>query len=62
MVKNPPSNAGDEVQPLGGEDPLEKEIATHFSILVWEIPWTEKTGVLQSMGLQTVGPTEQLTD
>ena len=37
------------VQPLGGEDPLEKEMATHSSILDWEIPWTEEPGRLQSM-------------
>ena len=40
---------------LGWEDPLEKEIATHSSILAWEIPWTEETGGLQSMGSQRVG-------
>ena len=43
-----------QVQSLGLEDPLEKEIATHSSILAWEIPWTEELGVLQSMGLQKV--------
>ena len=37
---------------LGGEDPLEKEMATHSSILAWEIPWTEETGRLQAMVLQ----------
>ena len=37
---------------LGQEDPLEKEIATHFSILAWKIPWTEKPGRLRSMGSQ----------
>ena len=40
------------VQSLGLEDPLEKEMATRSSILAWEIPWTEKPGGLQSMGLQ----------
>ena len=40
------------VQSLGQEDPLEKEMTTHSSILAWEIPWTEKPGGLQSMGLQ----------
>ena len=49
MVKNPPANAGDRFDPLGWEDILEKETATHSSILAWEIPWTEKPGVLQSM-------------
>ena len=39
----------------GREDPLEKEMATHSSILAWEIPWTEEPGGLQSMGLQTAG-------
>ena len=43
------------VQFLGWEDPLEKEMATHSSILAWEIPWTEEPGGLQSMELQRVG-------
>ena len=43
------------VQSLGQEDPLEKEIATHSSTLAWKIPWMEKPGRLQSMGLQRVG-------
>ena len=43
------------VQSLGWEDPLEKEMATHFIILAWRIPWTEEPGGLQSMGLQRVG-------
>ena len=43
------------VQSLGREDPLEKEMATHSSILAWRIPWTEETGGLQSTGLQRVG-------
>ena len=43
------------VQPLGGEGPLENEMATHSSILAWRIPWTEEPGGLQSMGLQRVG-------
>ena len=42
------------VQSPGREDPLEEEVATHSSVLVWEIPWTEEPGGLQSMGLQTV--------
>ena len=42
------------VQFLGWEDPLEEEMATHFSILPWRIPWTEKPGGLQSMGSQRV--------
>ena len=40
---------------LGWEDPLEKEVATHSSILAWSIPWTEEPGGLQSMGPQRVG-------
>ena len=47
--------AGDPVQSLGREDPLEKEMATHSSILAWKIPWTEEPGRLQSMGSQRVG-------
>ena len=43
------------VQSLGWEDPLEKEIATHSSILAWRIPWTEEPGRLQSTGSQRVG-------
>ena len=43
------------VQSLGAEDPLEKEMATHSSILAWEIPWTEESGGLWSMGSQRVG-------
>ena len=44
-----------QVQSLGQEDPLEKEMATHSSILDWEIPWKEEPGGLQSMGSQRVG-------
>ena len=44
MVKNLPAMQERWVQPLGWEDPLEKEMATHPSILVWEIPWTEEPG------------------
>ena len=43
------------VRSLGWENPLEKEMATHSSILPWKIPWTEERGGLQSMGLQRVG-------
>ena len=42
------------VQSLGQEDPLEKEMAPHSSVLAWEIPWTEEPGDLQSIGLQRV--------
>ena len=55
MAKNPPANAGDVVQSLGWEDPLEKGKATYSSILAWKILWTEEPGGLQSMGLQGVG-------
>ena len=44
-----------QVQSLGWKDPLEKEMATHSSILAWKIPWTGEPGGLQSMGLQRVG-------
>ena len=44
-----------QVQSLGQEDPLEKEMATHSKILAWRIPWTEEPGGLQSTGLQRVG-------
>ena len=48
MVKNPPAKQEKQVRSLGWEDPLEKETATHSSILVWEIPWTEEPGGLYS--------------
>ena len=47
-------NAGDPIQPLGGEDPLKKETAAYCSILAWEIPWIEEPAGLQSMGSQRV--------
>jgi len=50
VVKNPPANARDAGAIPGSEDLLEKEMATHSSILAWEIPWTEEPGGLQSMG------------
>ena len=43
-----------QVRSLGGEDPLEEEMATHSSTLAWEVPWTEEPGGLQSMGSQRV--------
>ena len=55
MVKNLPAMQETLVQSLGQEDPLEKKMATHSSILAWEIPWTEEHGGLQSMGSQQVG-------
>ena len=42
MVKSPPAKQETQVQSLGWDDPLEKEMATHSSILAWEIPWTEE--------------------
>ena len=54
MVKNLPTMQETWVQSLGGEDPLEKEMTTHSSILAWEIPWTEEPGGLQSMWLPRV--------
>ena len=54
-VKNLPAIQETQVQSLSGEDPLEKGMATHSSILAWRIPWTEKPGRLQSIGLQRVG-------
>ena len=56
-VKNPLANAGDVALIFGWEDPLEKEIATHSSILAWEIPRTEAPGGLQSMGSERVDTT-----
>ena len=54
-VKSLPAMQETWVQFLGWKDPLEKEIATHSSILAWRIPWTEEPGGLQSMGLQRIG-------
>ena len=55
MIKNLPAILETQVQSLGWEDPLEKGMATHSSILAWRIPWTEEPGRLQSMGSQRVG-------
>ena len=55
MVKNPPAMQETQVQSLGPEDPLEKGMATHSSILAWRIPWTEEPSGLQSMGSQRIG-------
>ena len=55
MVKNRPVMQEIWIQSLGWEVPLEKEMATHSSILAWRIPWTEEPGELQSMGLQRAG-------
>ena len=59
VVKDPSiCKAGDMGLIPGGQDPLKKEMATHFSILAWEIPGTEKPGRLQSMGYQELEMTE----
>ena len=55
MVKNLPAMQETWVRSLGWEDPLEKGMATHSTILAWRIPWTEEPGELQSMGLQRAG-------
>ena len=55
MVKNLPAMQETQVRFLDWEDPLEKEMATHSSILAWKNPWTEEPGGLQSMGSQRVG-------
>ena len=61
MVKNLPAIQETRVQSLGPEDPLEKEMAAHSSILAWRIPWTEEPGGLQSMGYRESDTTEWLT-
>ena len=53
-VKHLPAMLETQVQSLGCEDPLEKEMAAHSSVLAWKIPWTEEPGGLESMGLQRV--------
>ena len=55
MVKNLPAMQETQVQSLDGEEPLEKGMASHSSILAWKVPWTEEPGGLQSMGSQRVG-------
>jgi len=54
MIKRLPTMWETQVQSLGRKDILEKEIATHSSILAWKIPWMEEAGRLRSMGLQRV--------
>ena len=56
IVKNPPAMQETQVLSLGGEDPLEKGMATHSSIVAWEMPWTEEPGGLQSMRSQSWTP------
>ena len=55
VVRNPPAMPEMRIQSLSQEDPLEKAMAPHSSILAWEIPWREEPGGLQSMGSQKVG-------
>ena len=61
MIKHLPTMWETWVQSLGGEDLLEKETATHSSILPWKIPWTEKSGRLQSIGSQSWTQLSDLT-
>ena len=61
MVKNLPAMQETWVRSLDWEDPLEKGMASHSSILAWKIPWTEESGGLQSMGLQESVMIEILT-
>ena len=60
MVKRLPTIWETQVQSLGREDLLKKEMATHSSILAWKIPWMEEPGRLQSMGLKRIGHNEWL--
>ena len=61
VVKNLPPQQGTQVQSLGGEDPPGKEMATHFSILAWKVPWTEEPGGLQSWGCKESDTTERIS-
>ena len=54
MVKNPPATQETQVRSLSGEDPLEKGMETHSSLLAWRILWTEEPGGLRPVGLQRV--------
>ena len=60
MVKNLRTVEKTQIQFLGREDPIEKGMVTHSSILAWRIPWTEEPGRLQSMGCKELDSTEQL--
>ena len=57
LVKSLPAMQETRLQSLGQEDPLEKEMATHYSILAWRIPWAEEPGELQSLASQELGTT-----
>ena len=61
MVKNLPARQETQVPSLGGEDPLEKGMATHSNIPAWRIPWTEEPVRLQSMGLKESDTAKQLS-
>ena len=61
MVKNLPAMQETHIRSLGQEDPLEKGMATHSSILDWEIPWTEEPGGLQSWGCKESDTTEKIS-
>ena len=60
-VKNPPAMQGTRVQPLGWEDPLEKGMAAHSSILAWRIPWAEEPGSYGLKGSKELDVTERLS-
>ena len=62
MVKHLPAMRETRVRFLGGEDPLEKEMAIHSSTLAWKIPWMEEPDRLQSMGSQRVGHGHEVSD
>ena len=55
MVRSPPAVQETWVQSLGWEDPLEEEMATHYTIRAWKVPWLEEPGKLRSTGSQRVG-------
>ena len=62
VVKNPPAKQETQVQSVGWEDPLEKEMAIYPSILAWKMQWTEEPGGLQTVALQKLDMTEQLNN
>ena len=62
LVKNQPTMQETRVQSLGQEDPLEKEVVTHYNILNWRIPCTEEPGALQSTGSQELDTTQRLNN
>ena len=61
QCSRPPTMQETQVQSLGQEDPLEKDMATHSGILAWKIPWTEESGGLQFVGSQELDMTDQQT-